>query len=260
MFQKTKFVYSDGSGRPNYSGFNFGCAREPVDGKIQLVSGTHTCREGLFHNMRSRINTGEASQPTDKMRMIFRWYVSQKSAPSEMKANEEWVKRSIPVLQAFDKIAGWPLTRVYKLDVGDKSDWLQAYYYWSSRRWMKASYLVSMYVMLVRMSKDKRITGFKNFDGLVKVLEKIFAGKSQLQNDHSYVKTSMPYWEAIMKGYPDLFRQYKLPYYWNTQRIGGGSGGSEGLQYLCNGDTSYTDVRKKLLEIKKDLAAKKKKA
>jgi hypothetical protein len=260
MFQKTTFSYHDPSASPNYSGFNFGCAQEPKDGVIKLVSGTHTCREGLFHNMRSRISGSGGNQPTDRMRMIFRWYASKNDREKQMAENEAWALRSVSVLQAFDKIAGWPLTRVYKLDVGSSNNsWLQCYYYWSSRRWMKASYLVSLYIMLVRMCKDERIRGFKNFDGLVKVIEKVISSGTSLKYDHSYVKSSMPYWEALMKGYPDLFRQHKMPYYWDTSRLGGSSGGSEGIQYLVNGDTRYTDVRKKLLEIKRDLEAKKKK-
>ena len=104
--------------------------------------------------------------------------------------------RAAAVLKAFDKLAGWPLTRVYKLDVGSKSDWLQAYYFWSSRRWMKASYLVSLYVLLVRMCKDTRIDGFKDFDGMVKKIQKAINSGTPLKNDHSYVKTSLPYWKA----------------------------------------------------------------
>lgn len=251
MFQKTVFKFNDGNSCPDYSGFNFGAAQEPKDGKIKLVSSTHTCREGLFHNMRSRINQENADQPTDKMRMIFRWYSGKKaSQASYLEQAEQWALRSAEVLRVFDRCAGWPLTRVYQLDVGKKSDWLRAYYYWSSRRWMKASYLVSLYVLLVRMCKDERITGFKNIDELVKLVKTT----DKLKNDNHYAKYSAPYWKSIMKGYPDLFMKRKMTYYWDTARVGG-SGGSEGVQYLCNGDTSYTEVRTRLLTIKKAVDA-----
>jgi hypothetical protein len=264
MFQKTTFKLNDSAGHssPSYCGFNFGCAQEPdKDGEIRLVSGLHTCREGLFHQMRSRIcdNTDPTTQPTDKMRMIFRWYVNNASSSAEKKKiDEEWAKRSVAVLQAFDKLAGWPLTRVYKLDTG--KDWLQAYYYHSSRRWMKSSYLVSLYILLVRMCADTRITGFKDFNGLVKTIKKITDSGPSLKSDQSYVLNSLPYWEAIMKGYPDLFRKHKLPYYWDTSRLGGSvNGGSEGIQYLVNGNTKYTEIRQELMKIKKNLEAKKSK-
>jgi len=260
MLQKTTFSFSDNTTPSDYSGFNFGCAVEPEDGKIKLVSGVHTCREGLFYNMRSRImsETG-ATQPTDKMRMIFRWYASKSARDSEKEAQTNWVMRTIPVLQALDRIAGWPLTRVYKLDVGSRGNWLQAYYYHSSRRWMKSSYLVSLYVLLVRMCRDERITGFKDFDGLVKVVSKALTSTTPLKSDGGYVKTSLPYWEAVMKGYPRLFRKRKLPYYWDSSRLNGSNGGAEGIQYLVNGDTQYTEIRQEVLKIKKELDAKKSK-
>jgi len=261
MLQKTTFKFDSSSGPSTYGGFNFGCAVEPEDGKIKLLNGAHTCREGLFYNMRSRIrnsSSGGTAQPTDKMRMIFRWYTSQNISKTEMGNNNAWMMRSISVLQAFDRLAGWPLTRVYKLDVGNNNSWLQAYYYHSSRRWMKSSYLVSLYILLVRMCKDERITGFKDFNGLVKVVNAALNSGKSLVVDNNYVKSSLPYWEAIMVGYPKLFRKRKLPYYWDTGRLeGGGTGGAEGVQYLVKGDTKYTEIREELLKIKKQLDAKK---
>ena len=58
-----------------------------------------------------------------------------------------------------------------------------------------------------------------------------------------------------MRGYPDLFRSRKMPYYWDTSRLGGTSGGSEGVQYLCKGDTQYTEIRSELLRIQKEVKA-----
>jgi len=258
MFQKTTFEHNSTINHGDYAGFNFGCATEPEGGKIQLVNSTHTCREGLFYNMRNRICGTASNQPTDKMRMIFNWHISRNSPKKIMENNTDWAMRATLVIQAFDKIAGWPLTRVYKLDVGDKDYFLQSYYFHSSRRWMKASYLVSLYVLLVRMCKDERVTGFKDFDGLVKVIQKILKSGQTLKLDAGYVSSSLPYWEAIMKGYPDLFRQRKIQYYWDTGRLDGATnGGAEGVEYLVNGNTRYTEVRKEMLKIKKELDSKK---
>lgn len=258
MFQKTTLKLRDPSSMGNqsdYFRFSFGQAKEPKDGKVELVASMHTCREGIMGTMRSLINKSSADQPTDKMRMLFRWSASDKVMASHLVAVNGWVERSIPVLHAFEKLAGWPLTRVYKIESSCK--WLKCYYFHSSRRWMKASYLLSLYILLVRMCADDRIKGFKDFYGLVDVITKAVKGKL-LKNDHGYVTDSMPYWEAIMKGYPRLFRQRKLPYYWDTDRINGQGAFSEGIQYLTRGDTKYTEVRKEMLKIKNELDAKKK--
>ena len=255
MLQKTVFEYANKSSYSaagtDYFGFSFGCAREPVDGKIELVNSTHTCREGLMANMRTRITGASTAQPTDKTRMIFFWKASNVNKIKDQELIDGWINRAIPIIQAFDRLAGWPITRVYKVDCGQ--DYVNAYYFHSSRRWMKSSYLISLYVMLVRMCKDKRITGFKDFKGLVKLMETLTVKAPFLVVDQAYVEASFPYWEAIMRGYPRLFRRRKIQYYWDTTRLGESAGSYEGLQYLVKGDTRYKEVRNELLVIKNEL-------
>jgi len=266
MFQKTTFKISPGNGlgtTPGYGGFTFGCAQEPKDGKIKLVNSYHSCREGLVSGLRDRIIKEAVLQPTDKMHMIFRWAAgidgrTKKVKPGEIEKVESWIQRSVAALHAFDSLAGWPLTRVYKIET-NYDEWLRACYFLSSRRWLKASYMVSLYVLVVRMCKDERITGFKNFDGLVKVIKEATTGGHKLVYDHSYVRDSMPYWEAMMKGYSKMFRKRKMPYYWDKDRINGHEGSGEGIQYLVSGDTAYSEVRSQLLKIKRELDTKKKK-
>ena len=261
MLQETKFKLINPSqfgNKSDYFGFCFAGAKEPRDGKIAIIQGTNTCREGMMANMRSSIVKENKELPTDKFRVIWKWTASEKNLKADLKTINDWVNRSIAVLQAFDRIAGWPLTRVYQVEA-DGRKWLKLYYYHSSRRWMKSSYLVSLYLLLIRMCKDTRITGFKDFNGLVSKLEKILKN-DKLLIDTSYVRQSLPYWEAIMKGYPSLFRQRKIQYYWDTDRLSGNSsGGSEGIQMLTNGSTYYKEVRAELLKIQKELNDKKKK-
>jgi len=245
------------SGGTDYFGFSFGSAKEPVDNRVGLVNSTHTCREGLMSNMRTRIlGKSSHSQPTDKTRMLFFWKASRSQNAADLKLIDGWVKRSVVVIQTFDRLAGWPITRVQKVNCGQ--DYIKAFYFRSSRRWMKSSYLISLYVLLVRMCKDERISDFKNFNGLIDIVGKYANAdiKDRLKMDQTYVKSSYPYWEAIMKGYPRLFRKRKMEYYWDTQRLNGNEGGYEGIQYLVGGDTKYKEVRAELLTIKKELDAK----
>ena len=266
MLQKTTFKMDSPSklgGSSDYFGFAFGCAEEPMNGKIDLVHGTHTCREGLFSQMRSRIVRDDKSQPTDKTRMMYIWRLGTSGQRSSNGAMVDgWIDRAITITQTIDKMAGWPLTRAYQIETG--STGVRAYYFHSSRRWMKSSYLISLYVMLARMAKDDRITGYKDFEGLKAILEKIIKegdrnSDKALKSDNSYVRDSLPYWEALMKGYPRLFRKRKMPYYWDTGRLSGSSGGSEGIQYLVKGSTQYGEIRTELLKIKAELDGKKSK-
>jgi len=258
MLQETVYKFDGGNSLGNssdYFSFAFGAAKEPVGDKIGLVHGVHSCREGLFSNMRRRICDANSSQPTDKMRMLFVWRLAQGAHGRDNLEVDGWIDRAIPIIQAADKMAGWPLTRIHAVDANTPS--ARVYYFHSSRRWMKSSYLVSLYTLLVRMAKDKRFVGIKNYEDLIKILDDSAKKADKLTIDHTYVMDSYPYWEALLKGYPRLFRQRKMPYYWDTKRLDGSSGGSEGIQYLVKGHTQYGEIRKELLVIKKEIETKK---
>lgn len=258
MLQKTVFRYArDVSQSSDYFGFSFGAGKELKGDAIDLVGTFHTCREALMGEMRRDINNENDRLPTDKMRILVRFSESRAQGKADRILIDGWVERATSVLQAFDKLAGWPLTRVHKVKTSARS--IDIYYFHSSRRWMKSSYLVSLYLLLIRVCRDDRITGFKDFYSLVAVIDKIDRSTKKLVTDSGYISSSKPYWEAIMKGYSRLFRKRKMVYYWDKERLGSGNnGGSEGIQNLVTGATSYTEVRKELNEIKKEIDSKKK--
>lgn len=269
MLKKTVFKLDswDGISRivhpEEYFRFLFAAVKEPKDGIITPISGYFTCREDQMASMRSNIISIKQTQPTDKTRMLFAWTLSEREKAQNLKLTYEWLERAIKVLHVFDKLAGWPLTRVYKVETDN--EFIRSYYFHSSRRWMKASYMISLYIMLIRMCQDKRITDFKNFDGLIILLDEIMDAQNNssdldqniaLKSDHHYVKDSFKFWKTLMLGYPKLFRKRKLEYYWGTNRINGSSGYSEGVNYLVTGDTAYSEVYSELLKVHENLKKK----
>ena len=63
-----------------------------------------------------------------------------------------------------------------------------------------------------------------------------------------------------MVGYTEMFEKRKMSYYWDTDRLGGGSnnGYGEGILRFCTGDTNYTEARDILVKVKNRLDKKKK--
>lgn len=276
-----------------YINFNFGHCTRPKDGKISMHNSFHSCREGLCTNMRKIITSGASTFETDKMRMIFVWKVNNRdpknnfgTSKAVLKAGiaeaDAWMRRGLSVLNACEKHAGWYLTRAYKCkgiadqfrpSLGHRQgenerqpdlvpnkhvEWANAYYFLSSRRWMKSSYLTSLYVLLVRMCGDKKFEGVKNFKGLMEIINKNTA--SGFSHDNGYIKSTSPYWEATLKGYSEIFEKKKIDYYWDGNRIGSTSNndGHEGIQRFCDGSTSYTEAYQAMMKVKKNLDAKKK--
>ena len=178
MIQETTYTLVDYpyfKGNPGWTSFMFGCLTEPTDdGKVYLLGkNVRTCREEFCRDIRERINSnGATDQPMDKTRVLFVWGLPEEASKRDDHNQEtlkSWLERGVSALHSIEKLAGWPLTRVYKVKTENDERYF-AYYFHSSRRWMKAPYLMSLYVLAIRMCIDSRIKDFQNFDELEKLL------------------------------------------------------------------------------------------
>lgn len=220
-----------------YQSFQVAPCHEPKDGRLSVDWNSQSCRDGLGTTMRNAINGGQLE--TDKLRLLLVWQSYSESTA------EPWFERGLACVHAFEKLAGWPLTRAIRVDLPNKK---YGVYVRGSRRWLKCSYLVTLYVLLFRMCKDSRISGFKNFDDMIKTIRSI----GNLQQDSGHVSNTIGYWKAIALGYPYLFEQYKITHYWSTGQVGGDAYG-EGIAKLCSGSSSWTEMNRKLREVKADI-------
>jgi hypothetical protein len=252
MTNKLKINPSYGFSSDGYSSLRFAPALEPVKDIVSYAisgNGPWGCRDGLGRSVREVIVNG--SLPTDKTRMLFMWNATDGA--------KSWATRGINILHTCEKRAGWPLTKVQEVEMPDSSRY--TLYCQSSRRWIKSSYLYTLYCLMMRMAADERITGFKNLEGLGKIIDSVKNNHKSFVRDHTYIIGTFPYWEALLVGYPDLFRQYKITYYWGLKNINAGDmSGSygEGISKFCNGGTNWTDLYNKMITIKKKLDAEKK--
>ena len=238
---------------PSYNGFSFGIAKfDANDGKlISQHGGFHGCREGLIGTISSEL----ASIKTDKTHMLFKWDSGSNKEEEKNKsilANKKWAEKSIKLLHIYEKIAGWPLTKPYKVktDNGEKT---LLYYFLGSRRWVKAPYLLSLYILLVRLCKLENFDDFKTHDDLIKIVENISErGNRNVSMDERHALDTIPYWKTIIEYYSDLFRKKKIEYYWSRERLLTGRNVSyEGITCLSNGNTSNETLYKKFMEFHK---------
>ena len=107
-----------------------------------------------------------------------------------------------------------------------------------------------MYVLLVRMCGDPWWGKFKNFEAMKKAYKERKPG-SRFSHDTGYIRQSFPYWEAIIRGYPQLFEKKKLEHYWSYELIGStGSNLGEGIDKLTRNDSSYAGLYDELKQLK----------
>lgn len=233
-----------------YFGFQWNYCNSPKNGIITVEDKYWKhCRDGGIGDMRDDILSGELE--TDRTRMIFCWLLSNRNRAKDIEKAEAWMRRGMNTLHLFEKLAGWALTRVYRLNVEDKKGYyLYPFYFLSSRRWIKSSFLAYLYVMIVRMSKDEFWGAHKSFDGMKKACLKRLESKKTFVSDHGYIVNSLPYWEALFRGYPQLFEKKKLNYYWEPGRFQNDGGYGEGIDRLVRGATTYTGLYKQLTTLK----------
>jgi len=261
MFQKEELTlvnYAAGQTLNGYKSFLFGPAQIPdLEKRTIYLSGgiLHGCRDAFGKAVRKMIINNDKNLSLDKTRLLFNWTADNRSnghesIKSQHQCYKEWCERGLKIIHTCEKLAGWPMTKVWFVKA--PQDYQYMVHTLSSRRWMKSPYLITLYIMLMRIAEDTKIVNFKNFDELEKLLDK---HKNNLKRDGHHVGATLQWWRFILKGYPDLFRQYKLPYYWSLARIPGNysEGYGEGIARLCDGTTKYKEAWQKLQEIKEKL-------
>jgi hypothetical protein len=266
MFQKEELTlvnHQKFEPKNAYAGFSSIPAQTPDLEKGTIApaeKSLHGCRDALGVSVRKMILNGNKNLSLDKTRWLFCWNGNNYTtghAPIDIQhtGHQEWCERGLAILHACEKLAGWPLTKIWRVKA--PAEYQYMVHTLSSRRWMKSPYLITLYVLLMRLAEDKRIVNFKNFDELERLLHK---HKSSLKRDGHHVQSTLPWWRVVLRGYPDLFRQYKLPYYWSLERIPGhhDDGYGEGIARLCDGSTKFAAAHQKLKEIKQKLEKEKK--
>lgn len=238
-----------------YAAFYSAPTHEPKNDVLELMSNSvYGCRDGMSKALRDCIIGG--SIETDKNRHIFVWHHPNMHEKSVRKDHEKWAERGVAVMHAMEKLAGWPLTRPRVVKMPKNHQF--GLYCRSSRRWLKTPYYVTLYILLMRMCGDPRITGFKTFNELEILMTKL-SKTGGFKRDDNHVRGTYMYWRAMMVGYPEIFEKKKITHYWNTDRLNAGSNGyGEGVLKFCSGGTSYKKARERMLKVKEELDKKKK--
>jgi len=235
-----------------YSNFSFGLATfsSSGDNVVQTKGGFHSCREGLISKTSSHLDTIN----TDKAHMLLKWdagssdALEQKIMTKNNLNNQKWIEKGVNLLHFYERMAGWPLTKIYKVKT-NFDDSVKLYYFLSSRRWIKAPYLMSLYILLIRIGKFDYFEDFKTYDDLIKIVGKINRSNSP---DERYIVDTFKYWKTIVKNYPELFRKRKIEYYWSTERLNtDGYVGYEGIAYLSSGSSNNIELHGKFMELHK---------
>lgn len=234
--------------------FNFTtCPGEKADGAIEPDCWFYTCRENMITNLEKEILklAGHHNYAVDKARFLIKIRAER----------EDRLSRAIKVINLFESTYGFPLSRCYRTilrngagpnfenAVKEINNTVRIYYLVGSRKWVKSSYMLSLYFLLLRYVfhlssnsafKDKHIESMEAFEDFIK------SGSGANVNDWMYIKVSHPYWKKIFENYQLLFGRFSIEHNWqasfnqmsneNTMRY-------EGIYRLCDSNNRSQSER-----------------
>jgi len=191
----------------------------------QQTSGWHSCRETFTNELRWLFGVaGPLSSPYTKMtvrqaRVLMKFKSEKQKGPKGFKAREvevtKWAKESVRLLNIFEKYMGWPLTRLYR--VSNKtlnrrylsSSHVIIFALMSSGKWMKASPLMSLYLLIARLGRFHAVTktafkSMKDIDALATAISKP-SSEGQAVKDIQFFKEVKPHILTILDNRRKLF-------------------------------------------------------
>lgn len=81
--------------------------------------------------------------------------------------------RALRLVNHFEKIAKWPLTKLFKVCENDIENDEILYLFVADKRWLRAPYIMSMYMLLIRLGRWKQFGKFRSHAGFIKECNEI---------------------------------------------------------------------------------------
>lgn len=191
--------------------FSFSLVVE-TEGELQAIDGFTSCRESLIEKMNKRISSEKI--PTDKVRILF------------ILGKEGWPRLSNTrrILNLYDDFAGFSKTDIYKCKLKstyDRKGEAEQFYHLiiGSRRWIKSSYMLSLFMQMLRVGVKSSCFEDEDFESLQAFEKKINSiiskASSNTLSDFSYLKYDFKHWRKFLKGYSVLFGKHTIKKNWS---------------------------------------------
>jgi hypothetical protein len=201
------------------------CQPENSEGRIINPNPFATCRESLqtmLENEIMGVNTAHKI-PMDKGRFLLKLR-SEK---------EDCLAKAIQLVHLYEQEYDFPQTLCFKTQYYTPEDVvrvtkekglttkiydtkLRFYYLIATRKWIKSSYMASLYFLILRAVYQCGGTiddaAFESLDAWRKYVNSARAANFLA---HSYVKDTYKYWELVLKNYHELFGKFRIDNNWS---------------------------------------------
>ncbi len=174
---------------------SFSTCSEIRDGAAEMLTGLYYCREEVINNFakffskRDGLDTDGSKtplynyedMPKKKTSVAVHINIGNKDA-AYIKSLDNEIKRSIKLLNHYERRNKWFLSEVYKADHDSrKSDLI--YLFKSSKWWMTSTHTLSLYLLLIRLGEYELFDVIKKFTANPEVLS-LFNKVRDLHDNH----------------------------------------------------------------------------
>jgi hypothetical protein len=212
---------------------------EREDGVIPVLTYFFVCRENMVTLVENEILKRKDARNFDMGKSRFLVKIRR--------AQEDRLSRAIHLVNCYESAYGFPLTRCYRTVLVNKTginenlfesvqNHISIYYIVGSRKWIKSSYLVSMYFLILRCAfqlalKDEDVESIEAFEKFIN------NGGIKVSSDRTYLASSFKYWRKILENYQNLFGKFSIEHNWDAkfnEMADSGTMRYEGIQKLCD--------------------------
>lgn len=244
---------------------SFSTCTEIKDGSARMLTCFVYCREGVIghfsrffsekfdNEYRSDYNDGKLydheDMPKSKTSMAAHFSTGKK-VRRRIKELDSYVERSVNLLNHYERRNKWGLSEVYKTkhDAG-KADCI--YLFKSSKWWMTSPHTLSLYMLLIRMGKNKIFDKVDKSTSNSELLSILKGANDEVHDSHRFSGDRPKAWNLFLDNRKEIYgkREQKNIFTFSqdsyTVRI-------DGISSLCSGNSQDRRVKEKFKELCKE--------
>lgn len=192
---------------PNHVGLYLTWLSPPKEGVFDQATNWCQCRdimiEHLYCQFANKPFKSEVKIATDNIYIVaLRKYVDKETCDSYLQMDKNWLFGAKNILNKLEEQMNWSLTEIQELSE-DNNKSCRLFFISSSQKWMQAPQLLSLYLLIIKISKYKQTQSLKS----VKQLHKIdFQGKTATTGSTiGYFQKVQPFLWKIINNVDKLF-------------------------------------------------------
>lgn len=249
-------LYSSGVYNPalnSQMSFAFAGPNERVEDGIKYreqVTKFYTCREQLCgiprHLLHERLDKYVTVNRVDMTRLRLLVACGDYTPGTGSGSLKDRIFSGKRVLNVLEEEAGWDKSIITTVKHTYFKDAPNIYLLTGPEQWMRVPQMVSLAVLLMRISYRMGSFDFETVADVQKTFKAIIKDESFVSNDRTYLSETRKHMVTLMKNIDKVFKGGSKPYYVDPEKGGAGWLGYGGISSLCKCATGNEDLHKRM--------------